>query len=55
MNKWKFTYNFYARNDKNEEAIDSVAAPSRYQAALFFSKQKRLDLKTFLKVYAVSR
>ena len=55
MNKWQFNYYFYSRNDENKEPITSINAPSRYQAALFFSKLKHLDLKTFLKVYAVSR
>ena len=55
MNKWKFTYHFYSRSDKSREPITSINAPSRYQAALFFSKVKGLDLKPFLRVYAVSR
>ena len=49
------TYYFYARVDENEQPIYSVGAPSRYQAAIFFSKLKCLELKEFLKIYAISR
>lgn len=49
------TYYFYSRVDENRDPIHRVGAPTRYQAALFFSKLKCLDLKEFLKIYAVSR
>ena len=48
-------YSFYSRNDSNQEAIDSVRAFSRMQAAKYFAGRKQLDLKTFLSIYAVSK
>tara|TARA_R110002153_G_scaffold272403_1_gene441060 strand:- start:63 stop:221 length:159 start_codon:yes stop_codon:yes gene_type:complete len=49
----KHTYN--VRGDKTKEIIGKVGAPSRYQAALLFSKTKKLTLKQFLELYEVSR
>ena len=49
------TYYFYTRQDEKQEAIMRVGAPSRYQAAIFFAKQKQLTLKEFLKIYGISR
>lgn len=51
----EYTYYFYARVDKSQQPITRIGAPTRYQAALFFSKTKHLPLKEFLKIYAVSR
>tara|TARA_R110002153_G_scaffold234039_1_gene387461 strand:- start:1391 stop:1549 length:159 start_codon:yes stop_codon:yes gene_type:complete len=51
----KEQYYFYSRRDGKKSAIARVGAPTRYQAALFFAKQKQLPLKEFLKIYAVSR
>ncbi len=48
-------YNFYSRVDNKKQSIAKVGAPTRYQAALFFAKQKQLPLKEFLKIYAISR
>jgi len=48
-------YNFFTRLDKKEEKITTIGAPTRYQAAVFFAKQKKLKLKEFLKIYGVSR
>ncbi len=48
-------YYFYSRRDVDKQPIASIGAPTRYQAALFFSKLKHLSLKEFLKIYAVSR
>lgn len=48
-------YYFYSRVDKTQEAIDSVRAFSRLQAAKYFAKRKQLDLKSFLSIFAVSK
>lgn len=48
-------YTFYIRDSKKMESIGGVGAPSRLQAAIFFAKQKRLKLKEFLKIYAISQ
>jgi len=48
-------YYFYSRRDTDKQPITTIGAPSRYQAALFFAKLKRLSLKDFLEIYAVSR
>lgn len=48
-------YYFYSRNDQTQEAIDSVRAFSRLQAAKYFAARKHFDLKTFLGIYAVSK
>ena len=49
------TYYFYSRQDQKRDPIMRVGAPSRYQAAIFFAKQKQLTLKEFLKIYGISR
>lgn len=48
-------YTFYTRADSNKEAIDKAFAFTRYDAALYFAQRKCMDLKSFLKVYSVSR
>lgn len=48
-------YYFYSRMDSNEEAIGSTWSLSRLEAAKRFAAIKRLPLKAFLRVYAVSR
>lgn len=48
-------YYFYSRIDENQEAIGTCLALTRYRAAEYFAEIKRLDLKSFLAVYAVSR
>jgi hypothetical protein len=48
-------YYFYSRRDQNQEAIDSVRAFSRMQAAKYFANRKQMDLKTFLSIFAVSK
>jgi hypothetical protein len=55
MIDFSFEFHFYSRVDATQEPIAKVKAPTRYQAALLFAKTKRLDLKSFLEVYAVSR
>ena len=48
-------YSFYSRVDGKKGSISTIGAPTRYQAAIFFAKQKKLKLKEFLKIYGVSR
>lgn len=48
-------YGFYSRIDNKKQQVAVIGAPTRYQAAIFFAKQKRLPLKEFLKIYAISR
>lgn len=52
MNK---LYGFYSRRDKKQQSIQTITAVNRYHAALFFAKIKRLPLKEFLEIYAISR
>ena len=49
------TYFFYSKNDKSQEAIYYCKASSRLRAAEKFAEGKRLDLKTFLSIYSISR
>jgi hypothetical protein len=46
-------FGYYSRNDKNKELVAKTISTSRLQAAKYFSARKQLDLKTFLKLYAV--
>lgn len=48
-------YHFYARVDENQEAVGTCLALTRFRAALYFASVKNLDLRSFLRVYAVSR
>lgn len=48
-------YYFYSRVDSDQEPIRSIRARNRKDAAVYFSKMKRLPLKSFLKIYGVSR
>jgi hypothetical protein len=48
-------YYFYIRFDSTKEAINTCYAMSRYNAAVHFAQIKQLDLKTFLRLYAISR
>mgnify|MGYP003637264728 CR=1 FL=1 len=49
------TYSFYSRRDKQQQPIQTITAVNRYHAALFFAKIKRLPLKEFLEIFAISR
>ena len=49
------SYYFYARNDKSREPIYHCKAWSRLGAAEKFAEGKRLPLKTFLTLFAISR
>ena len=55
MIDYNFDFYFYSRLDSTNEPISRIKAPSRYHAALLFAKIKKLPLKSFLKLYAVSR
>ena len=55
MNDYNFDYYYYSRADSTQESLLRIKAPSRYHAAILFAKLKRLPLKEFLKIYAVSR
>ena len=46
-------FGFYSRTDKREEIINRKMGFSRLEAAKYFAARKQLDLKTFLKLYAV--
>ena len=46
-------FGFYNRTDKKEEIINRKVGFSRLEAAKYFAGRKQLDLKTFLKLYAV--
>jgi len=48
-------YFFYSKIDKSKEPIYYCKAMSRYNAALKFAQGKRMELKTFLTIYSVSR
>jgi len=48
-------YHFYSRADSTKEPISRIVASSRYRAAIIFSLRKGLNLKEFLRLYAVSR
>lgn len=46
-------FGYYSRIDKDEEIVSRTINLSRLQAAKYFAARKQLDLKTFLKIYAV--
>ena len=48
-------YYFYARNDSTKEPISSVITYGRLKAAKHFSKGKNMELKSFLKIFTVSK
>jgi len=48
-------YYFYSKIDPSQEAIGNCRAFSRKEAALHFAEVKRLPLKQFLSIFAVSR
>lgn len=48
-------YSFSNRTDNNSESIDTVNAPSRLTAAKHFASRKNLPLKSFLKIFKVSK
>jgi hypothetical protein len=46
-------FGYYSRTDKTEEIVNKTVGFSRLQAAKHFATRKQLDIKTFLKLYAV--
>ena len=48
-------YYFYARNDATKEPVSSVITFNRLEAAKYFSKGKNMKLKSFLKIFTVSK
>lgn len=46
---------YYSRLDSTKEIISSKMGVSRLQAAKNFAARKQLDLKTFLKLFAVKK
>jgi hypothetical protein len=46
-------FGYYSRIDKNKEIVSRTINFSRLQAAKYFAARKQLDLKSFLKIYAV--
>lgn len=48
-------YFFYNKTDKTCEPISKVWAMNRLEAAKMFSLSKRLTLRQFLTIYAVSK
>jgi hypothetical protein len=49
------SYGFYARSDANQEVISKTVALSRLRAAEYFAKKKQMLLKSFLKIYAITK
>lgn len=48
-------YGFYSRTDKSQEIISKTVATSRLRAAEYFAKKKAMSLKSFLKIYAITK
>jgi hypothetical protein len=49
------TYFFYSKSDTSQEPVYYCKAVSRLNAAETFAEGKRMNLKTFLSIYSVSR
>lgn len=43
------------KGDNSNERIDSIISPSRLMAARYFSKRKNLPLKSYLKIFKISK
>lgn len=50
-----YSYYYYSKVDPTNEKLGSIVALSRLGAAKMFAQRKRLDLKSFLSVYSISR
>ena len=48
-------YYFYNKGNKNQEAIGKIIATNRLSAAKYFAAVKRMDLKSFLSLFSISR
>lgn len=49
------SYGFYSRKDENKEIISKTIATSRLRAAEYFAKKKAMPLKSFLKIYTITK
>ena len=49
------TYYYYSKIDSKQEKLNTIIAPSRLSAAKLFAQIKRLDLKSFLTIYSISK
>jgi hypothetical protein len=49
------SYGFYSRSDINQEIVAKTKAMSRLKAAEYFAKKKAMSLKSFLKIYAITK
>ena len=49
------SYAFYSRSDANQEVIAKTVATSRLRAAEYFAKKKAMTLKSFLKIYTITK
>lgn len=48
-------YCFYSKIDSSQEPIDRIKALGRLEAAKFFAMRKNLSLKSFLKIYSITK
>lgn len=48
-------YSFYAKNDQKKEKLGTTPHQSRLLAAKYFAERKRLQLKTFLDIYTITK
>jgi len=55
LNLFHSSYGFYSKADPTHELINVISESSRLTAAKYFAAKKQLDLKTFLKIYSVTR
>lgn len=49
------TYYYYSKVDPKQEKLRTIIAPTRLIAAKMFAQVKRLDLKSFLSIYSISK
>ena len=49
------SYGFYSRSDTNQEVIAKTKTTSRLKAAEYFAKKKAMALKSFLKIYTITK
>lgn len=49
------SYGFYSRADNTKEVISRTIAISRLRAAEYFAKKKAMPLKSFLKIYTITK
>jgi hypothetical protein len=49
------SYGFYSRADNTKEVISKTLSTSRLRAAEYFAKKKAMTLKSFLKIYTITK